>query len=286
MILIQIGLCQNHDENGINRCAVKDRTPTEFFAAEAHRTATLKNVTEITLGGNIGVYFHSIVNTRGDGAVDQLQFDSQLRILNNALKSGGWTFTLKSVDVSRNDTWFNMSPGNIGEKDAKTVLREGGANDLNFYTANLANNVLGWASYPTDYEHVPYMDGVVIQFSTMPGGSTVNYNEGKNAIHQVGHWMGLYHTYQGGCSVKSGSDGIDDTPLSRAANYGCPGEIDTCPDQPGSDPTNNYMDVGYDSCMNTFTPGQFTRMSQEFSAYRGGKYTKAHMMYHNVTLGQ
>jgi len=265
------GHSHDHDENGLRRCAVKDLTLEEFNAAEAHRVQTLQGVKNLTVGGTIGVYFHSITNSKGEGAIPQSQIDAQIDVLNKAYSAAGWHYVLKSVDVTANDDWYVMEPGKPAEKNAKTALRKGNADDLNLYTANIGGGLLGWATFPKDYQGAKAMDGVVILWTSLPGGSAKNYNEGDTGTHEVGHWMGLYHTFQGGCHEFGGGDGVADTPAEKEANYGCPGVIDTCPDQPGNDPDTNFMDYVYDSCMLEFTKGQFDRITQEFSAYRAGK---------------
>ncbi|MFN6962133.1 MAG: zinc metalloprotease [Pyrinomonadaceae bacterium] len=249
--------------------------PAEIAAAESDfssRLADPKNRSAIdsVTGGVVNVYFHVInqgANQR-NGDLSDRTIQAQMRVLNDAFAAGGWAFNLVSVDRTTNAEWYNGCHLSSVEKAMKTALHRGGATDLNIYTCNLGDDLLGYATFPNWYAGKPLLDGVVIHTESVPGGAFKNYSEGDTATHEVGHWMGLYHTFQGGCNGQA--DFVDDTPAEASPAFGCPAGRDSCAGSryPGLDPIENFMDYTYDSCMFQFTSGQHRRMDDQFALYR------------------
>jgi hypothetical protein len=225
-------------------------------------------------GGTVDVYFHVINNgiSEQDGNVPDGQILAQLDVLNAAFGEWGWNFRLAAVDRTTNEEWFTAGPGSPGERQMKAALHRGTAEDLNVYSSNPGGGLLGWATFPSDYARAPLQDGVVVLFSSLPGGSARPYNLGDTGTHEVGHWMGLYHTFQGGCNDRKG-DLVADTPAERSPAFGCPRGRDSCDAKrfPGLDPIHNFMDYTDDACMNQFSDGQDSRMDAMFATYRLGR---------------
>jgi len=216
---------------------------------------------------SIPVYFHVIRSSSGAGGVTTTQINAQISELNKAFAGAGFSFTLAGVDYTNNDQWYTCSTAGC-ESKMKAALRKGSADDLNFYTNNMGQGLLGWATFPWSYASSPTMDGVVVLQSSLPGGTATNYNEGDTGTHEVGHWVGLYHTFQGGCT--SPGDSVSDTPFEASGASGCPVGRDTC-STAGVDPIENFMDYSYDSCMYKFSPGQDSRALSMWNTYRAGK---------------
>ena len=235
----------------------------------------------IAAGGVIPVNFHVITNG-STGAVSDATIAQQILVLNRnyagqdyngnpvpGAKNTGYTFFLNSTTRTSNRKWFTMTPGSGNERNAKNALVVNPTGSLNLYTAAPGQNLLGWATFPWNLSGNPSMDGVVVHYGSLPGGYLAPYDLGGTASHEVGHWVGLYHTFQGGCGTDCATTGdlVCDTPAENTATSGCPSGKDTCP-AAGLDPIHNYMDYSTDICYNQFTTGQDARADFMMSTYR------------------
>ena len=226
----------------------------------------------------IPVWVHVISKGPGfaNGDLPDAMIRSQIRVLQESFdgRTGGagspFDFELAGVTRTNNETWFAQLATDIEvELEVKEVLRRGGPETLNLYTVD-GGPYLGFAYYPnivTDATYAP-LDGVVVDWRTLPGGTFEIYSEGDTATHEVGHWLGLYHTFEGRCGLRN--DHVADTPAELAPAFNCPVGRDSCAStsRPGLDPIFNFMDYTQDSCMFEFTPGQVERMQASWAAFR------------------
>jgi len=257
----------------LTRCGTTE--PDDALKAELH-AAYISRPANVTAPKphTVDTYVHVVTSQEKRGSYTQSMIDEQMKVMNTAYAPLGVTFNTISVNFTINAAWAAAAMSSPEELDMKTSLRQGTYADLNLYfTSDLPDGLLGFCYFPlarpssTD----TLLDGCTCLADSLPSGSAENYNLGYTAVHETGHWFGLYHVFQGSSCSGSG-DYVADTPPQKTATSGCPVRAqDSCPDQQGVDSVHNYMDYGFDSCMEEFTPGQVRRALSIFDRQRAGK---------------
>lgn len=255
------------------RCGTKRLSDAEIAALEQSVNRGKKGRTSDV----IPVWVHVVTRGSGfaNGEVSDGMIRDQMRVLNDSYNgrtggaNTGFGFDLVGVTRTVNARWFDLvaSDTNV-ELEMKRALRRGGPGTLNFYILD-ASPWLGWAYFPSILTTASAdLDGVVVDWRSLPGGGDPRYSEGDTGTHEVGHWLALYHTFDGYCG-KFG-DYVADTPAEQSPAFNCPVGRDTCigPAHAGADPITNFMDYSQDSCMYEFTPGQAERMQAAWNAFR------------------
>ncbi|KAJ5693326.1 hypothetical protein N7462_002749 [Penicillium macrosclerotiorum] len=215
---------------------------------------------------------------------------NQISILQDAYADASIHYHLVGVTRHVNDNWAR----NVDDVAMKTALRKGTYRTLNVYfqtdlqatpdqagrngPRDLVSSVLGFCTLPdptvnaSSPASVYVKDGCNVLAQTMPGGVLDLYNRGGTAIHEIGHWNGLLHTFQGeSCAADNPGDYIADTPQQSTPTDGCPARKDSCPGLPGVDAVHDFMDYSSDVCYESFTPGQNARMRNMWASMREGK---------------
>lgn len=164
------------------------------------------------------------------------------------------------------------------------VIKELGRN------AGTGGYVIGFATFPWAANTVD--NGIVIRQDYIGNIGTANRGyAGRSLTHEVGHWLGLLHPFQGSCGNSSCSrsgDRICDTPPVSEASYGCPLNNNTCSnDSPDEmDQIENFMDYANGSCANMFTNGQKAAMHSTLNSYRAQIHSNSNLSATGVTTTQ
>jgi hypothetical protein len=209
-----------------------------------------------------------------------------------------WT-TSTSNTVANN---HNMQPTGTGSQQALTsIVYFTPLRYLNIYVVNTISqtltpyipNVLGYGTFPWANPHV--LDGIVMCRSIFGINSTdIHYNQGRALIHEAGHYLGLFHTFQNGCALNlpcnSGGDECCDTPPVAAPNQSDCNSltgVNTCAETPNApDMYQNHMDYEFDNintCRNTFTDDQCDRMHAAIETYRSFLVSVPNLIYTGIT---
>jgi len=251
------------------RCGTSSPTPEEAQRARDGISTYPGRSPQRSPTCYIPVAFHVVRYDDGMTAdVTDTQINDQIDVLNAAYAPYGYQFTLDSVERVNNTAWSTHDathPFDPYQAEMKNALAVSPATNLNIYTGDLGGGLLGYATFPFLYPESDPMHGVVVLYSSLPGGSAAPFNEGDTATHEVGHYLGLYHTFQNSCN--SPGDEVDDTPYEAFPAFGCPAGRNTCI-SPGLDPITNFMDYSDDACMIEFTNGQGVRMDALVDSFK------------------
>ncbi|KAK9418446.1 putative Extracellular metalloprotease [Seiridium unicorne] len=254
----------------VQRCAAPEPTEEQLeismqmAADEANHLAATGDQFHIEATIATNVYFHVVASgtTVAAGYLTNATLDDQLDVMNEAYAPHGISFTDAGRDWTINANWAKDG----AETAMKTALHKGTYADVNIYFVPTMD-AFGYCYLPQTVSSnaILIQDGCTILSSTVPGGAETDYNYGYTVVHEVGHWFGLYHTFQGACGTVG--DSVADTPPEKTAASGCPATRDTCTGG-GTDPIHNYMDYSDDTCYTEFTAGQQTRMYSQWNTYR------------------
>jgi Pregnancy-associated plasma protein-A len=224
------------------------------------------------------VWFHVIYRSDGTGYVTDERINAQIQVLNEdygamlgTMGGDGYNtriqFELVGITRTENDTWFDSD-----DQDAyKPVLNKDPVTYINVYSTS-ASGYLGYAYFPQDSAG-QWWDGIVLLHAAVGGryNGFPLYNQGRTLVHEMGHYLGLYHTFEGyDACINSyvGGDLIVDTPAEGEGHYGCT-QTYTCGNP---DPIHNYMDYTDDICMYQFSAEQANRAVCSLLNYRPATY--------------
>ncbi|KAK7213787.1 hypothetical protein V2G26_020965 [Clonostachys chloroleuca] len=242
---------------------------TAFFKDEdAKLTNGSMSIAAAPAPGSSQVFIH-VVSAQQSTFITDDMINRQFAMIRDEWKKHGWTMTLAGKSKTVNSNWATDKD----QLNMKKKLRKGAYRDLNVYVIDKigTGGTTGYCYYPTSSHATGgtnfYQDGCTIIRSTVPvsNDDKVKNGKGKTLIHEVGHWLGLKHVFEGGCD--GAGDGIADTPAQKDAYWTCAAR-DSCPGNAGSDPIHNYMGYTMGTCRTGFTKGQVTRMKTIWKTVR------------------
>lgn len=215
---------------------------------------------------NIPVYVHVVYSNSQQNVSDQ-QIASQMSVLSNDFRATNNDTNQVPSEfaglVSDSEVNFTLA-GTFRHSNSTSAWSTNDAvkvayppvtpsTHLNIWVCNISGGILGYAQFPGGPSAT---DGVVVLYSSLPGGSAAPYNQGRTLTHEVGHYLNLRHIWGDGRCRQD--DFVADTPSSDGPNYGCPSyPTVNCK---SNDMTMNYMDYVDDACMYMFSEGQKVRM--------------------------
>ncbi|KAL0956985.1 hypothetical protein HGRIS_003086 [Hohenbuehelia grisea] len=206
----------------------------------------------------------------GGGNVPDEVINKQIELLNSDYAPTGFQFELTKIERVVNPNIFSVNAlSGQPEVQLKSTIPTRDITLLKIWSMRPPNG-MSYSHFPDEYASTPELDGVMYNVQSLEGGQPAHL-----LSHEVGHWTGLYHTFQGGCNDAGGGDQVADTPPHNnpmemgGGNYmQCQSAVSTC-NNGANDPNDNFMNYQNDQCRTQFSAGQIARMHTIMKQYRG-----------------
>ncbi|GAX20317.1 hypothetical protein FisN_9Hh025 [Fistulifera solaris] len=214
---------------------------------------------------NITTYIHAIQKDNDTGFLSDEILQENIDITNQLLLSTGFQLNVVATNRVVDKIWYDSEWNTFEQKNMEKKHRKGNLKTLNVYykaARMFGGRYCGYANLAENAKAMGKGDGIVVDTDCATDKTTL--------AHEVGHWLNLLHTFDGGCSP---GDLVDDT-NAQSWYYGriigaCPNPLpDSCPDRPGADPLDNIMDYAPLGCDDVFTEGQARRMREAWRNIR------------------
>ena len=217
---------------------------------------------------------------------------------------------------------YNNPAGNTDEDRSIKLVNGSGLfpsyTFLNIWVTTLEDKtnpdiqLLGYSSFPSPGDsNFGLLDGVVIDYRSFGTTTRSGSDKGMTAVHEIGHWLGLFHTFQttliDDLGTEDWNDDIYTDQCQENPNYCNTINDVVCDTEPvkgpaqslpayevnpaiGKDCNNNnsnavqnVMDYNDDEYYNFFTPGQVERMRDQLQMYRPS-FTRVNVSFTECTV--